>query len=510
MLKQKDLKQLNKKGISKEVFLQQINAFDHEFPYIDLVAPVTSDAGIIILNDEQIDYYVKKYDQELEKLSVTKFVPASGAATRMFKNVYEWREKLENNITPQELKKENESAKMFFDRIQDFAFWDSLSNVMSLNGHNAQECLEKSDYLPILEFLLDDKGLNYGLLPKGLVEFHNYNGTSRTAFEEHLVEGALYGKDKNGNVNIHFTVSPKHIELFHNLLANVVDYYESLYNVKYNITFSVQDPSTDTIAVNAKNQPLRTDDGELFFRPGGHGALIYNLNTVNKDVIFIKNIDNVVPDKLKDSTVLYKKMLGGVLLELREEVFKLQEIIEKGELNDEIHEKAIDFACKKLNFDPATFNVEQSKQKEILSEMLNAPIRVCGMVKNENEPGGGPFWVYDESGKKSLQIIESSQINMDDPKQKKVFNNSTHFNPVDIVCSIKNHKGEKYGLEKYIDPNTGFVNYKSKDGNSIKALELPGLWNGAMTKWITVFVEVPIITFNPVKSVNDLLRDEHQ
>ncbi len=510
MLKDRDLEQIKQKGITEQEIKRQIDIFKRGFPHIDLAAPATPGDGILVLDENRIDSYVEYYKKEAKNFSVLKFVPASGAATRMFKSIFEWREKLKNNESPDDLVEEDESAGIFFKRITNFAFWNDLYDVMKKKGYDAVDCIEKKEYLPLIEFLLDDKGLGYGKLPKGLLKFHKYNGNSCTSFEEHLIEGALYGKNVNGDVNLHFTVSPEHMELFEKHFETVARSYEEYYGVKYNIDFSVQDPSTDTIAVDMNNQPFREADGSLLFRPGGHGALIGNLNSIDDDIIFIKNIDNVVPDRLKTPTVKYKKAIGGILLEIQSRVHQYQEIIEKGELNDNLYEQAVDFVCEKLNFDPDLFKGQGEKGKDILQRKLYSPIRVCGMVKNEGEPGGGPFWVYSAGEIKSLQIIESSQINHKDPNQKDIFNKSTHFNPVDIVCGLKTWDGKKYDLEQYIDPNTGFISQKSKEGRSLKAFELPGLWNGAMADWITVFVEVPVITFNPVKTINDLLRDEHQ
>ncbi len=510
MLKQNDLEQIKEKGITEDDIKHQIEIFKRCFRLVDLVAPATTGNGIFVPDKEQFDDYEKKYQQKTEKFSVLKFVPASGAATRMFKNIYEWREKLCNYRNPDDLLKEDNRAKIFFDRMTEFAFWNDLSEVMKRNGNDAYDCLKKKNYLSLIEFLLDDKGLGYGKLPKGLLKFHKYDKFSRTAFEEQLVEGALYGKNANGTVNIHFTVSPEHIELFQEHLNKVVRSYEKQFDVRYNIEFSLQDPSTDTIAVDMDNCPFRNSDGKLVFRPGGHGALINNLNKIDDDIVFIKNIDNVIPDRLKNPTVRYKKILCNILLDLQKEVHRFQKHIAKNEFTNRLYEQAVDFACNRLNFDRSLFRCQAEKGKEILATMLYAPIRVCGMVKNEGEPGGGPFWVQAEENIKSLQIIESSQIDLENPGQKEIFNNSTHFNPVDIVCGIKAWNGKKYDLKKYIDPDTGFISHKSIEGYPIKALELPGLWNGAMAKWITVFVEVPIITFNPVKTINDLLREEHQ
>ncbi len=511
MLKNQDIKQIEKKGKTKDDIKNQIELFHKGFPPIELAKPATPNDGIFVLSEKQIIEYNNLYEKLSADYSIMKFVPASGAATRMFKNVYEWKEKLSRGYDANMLLSNDNNAKQFFSRIKDFAFWYDLSNKMTKNGIDAENCLKKKDYLSIIEYLLEDKGIGYGNLPKGLLKFHQYKESNRTSFEEHLVEGALYAKNKNGIVNIHFTVSPEHKELFLNHYKEIAYKYEKYFDVKYQIDFSVQDPSTDTIAVDMDNNPFRESDGKLYFRPGGHGALIKNLNNIDSDIVFIKNIDNVVTDRLKEPTVIYKKMIGGMLLKIREEVFKYKDFIDKNELNEGLYYSALNFACESLNVDKKYFEeVTKEKGTELLRDFFNSPIRVCGMVKNEGEPGGGPFWVKSKNKKISLQIIESSQIDKNNNKQTEIFNDSTHFNPVDIVCSLKNNKGEKYELDKYIDHKTGFISHKSKDGRSLKAMELPGLWNGAMANWITVFVEVPVITFNPVKTVNDLLREEHQ
>jgi hypothetical protein len=354
--------------------------------------------------------------------------------------------------------------------------------------------------------------LNLGNMPKGMIKFHHYGNFSRTAAGEHLVEGAHYCANRTKNVNVHLTVSPEHLSGFKDLIAYVQPYYESMFGVIYNVEFSVQKPSTDTIAVGMNNQPFREKDGSLVFRPGGHGALIENLNDMDCDVVFIKNIDNVVPDRLKSETYRYKKILGGLLLQIQGKAFSLLKALEVRPPAEEVINDAVQFCEQQISisFPEDFYYWLASKKVAFLQEILNRPVRICGMVKNEGEPGGGPFWVKDKQGNISLQIVESSQINMNDAGQKKIFSTSTHFNPVDIVCSLKNYKGEKFDLHHFIDPDTGFIAVKSKDGKQLKALELPGLWNGAMAKWITVFVEVPIITFNPVKTVNDLLREQHQ
>ena len=403
------------------------------------------------------------------------------------------------------------SKKTFFEQIEKFAFYNDLNAACEKAFEkNIPALMAEGDYKAVVAALLEAAGLNYGALPKGLLKFHRYEDGSRTPLEEHLVEGALYAANKNGKVNVHFTVSPEHRRLFENLVADKAVVYAKKYGVDYNVTFSEQKPCTDTIAADMNNQPFR-DNGKLLFRPGGHGALIENLNDLDADIIFIKNIDNVVPDKLKGDTVLYKKLIAGVLVALQQKAFAYLELLDSGRYTHEQVLEILQFLQKKLFCkNPETKNLEDAELVLYLKEKLNRPMRVCGMVKNVGEPGGGPFLAYNSDGTISLQILESSQIDMDDPEKKEMFEKGTHFNPVDLVCAVRDYKGHKFNLVNFVDKATGFISYKSKNGKDLKALELPGLWNGAMSDWNTVFVEVSLSTFNPVKTVNDLLREQHQ
>ena len=352
--------------------------------------------------------------------------------------------------------------------------------------------------------------MNYGQLPKGLLLFHKYDEGIRTAMEEHLVEAAQYAST-NGKAQVHFTVSEEHIELFKQKVEEKKSYYEQMFNVSYDISFSTQKASTDTVAANPDNTPFRNDDGSLLFRPGGHGALIQNLNELNADIVFIKNIDNVVPDHLKDETTKWKKIIAGVLVELQQKCFDYLKLLKSSQYDKQDILTVKDFLehelCCKLDHAKAMSDIELV---DFLIEKLNRPIRVCGMVKNSGEPGGGPFFVYNADNTISLQILESSQLDVNNPETMNMFTKGTHFNPVDLVCATKDYKGNKFNLPDFVDPLTGFISKKSKNGKELKALELPGLWNGAMSNWNTIFVEVPAITFNPVKTVNDLLREQHQ
>jgi len=513
MFTQKDIEQIENRGSSLQEIEKQISHFRKGFPYLKVLRPATIGDGIIRLDQEKVSAAVKQFTQKIhEGLQPVKFVPASGAASRMFQSLFAFAEAADTNEKAIEIlgKPHYKNAKQFFDKIADFAFYDKL--IAALGG--IKDSNGNFKYCEIIDYVLSDKGLNYGFLPKGLLDFHLYNKVSRTPVEEHMIEGALYGADHQGNVKLHFTVSPEHLDLFKIKTSQAAQLFEPKYGVKYDITFSVQKPSTDTIAVDPENNPFRLSDGSLFFRPAGHGALLDNLNEINGDIIFVKNIDNVVPDRLKEETVRYKMALALLLSEYQERIFSYLRLLEKKSesISDQQIADIVEFTEKALCTEPDEnqYYVDKSTLVHYLFRKLNRPIRVCGMVKNEGEPGGGPFWARNADGTVSLQVVESSQIDSNDPGQNEIAHHSTHFNPVDLVCGVCNFKGEKFDLLQYSDPETGFISSKSKDGKTLKAQELPGLWNGAMADWITLFVEVPAITFNPVKTVNDLLRSEHQ
>ncbi|MBR6285546.1 MAG: DUF4301 family protein, partial [Bacteroidaceae bacterium] len=435
---------------------------------------------------------------------ITKFVPASGAASRMFKDMFAFIDADYDEPT-------TAFEKKFFAKIKKFAFYDELCKTCkALYAKDVDELIGAKEYKKVASAMLGSEGMNYGKLPKGLLLFHKYAAGARTPLEEHLVEAALYASSA-GVANIHFTVSAEHKELFKKLVSEKANEYSEKFGVKYNISFSEQKSSTDTIAATVDNKPFRTADGKLLFRPGGHGALIENLNDIDSDVVFIKNIDNVVPDSLKGDTVEYKQVIAGILVSLQKKAFEYLKKLESGEYSHSELEEMIrflqnDLCCRNQEIK----HFEDSELVIYLKKKFNRPMRVCGVVKNVGEPGGGPFLVQNEDGSVSLQILESSQINMADEKSKKMFENGSYFNPVDLVCATKDKDGKRFDLLKYVDKKAGFISQKSKDGKELKALELPGLWNGAMSDWNTVFVEVPLSTFNPVKTVNDLLREQHQ
>ena len=498
-LSEKDLQQIAQRGISQEQIETQLHEFETGFPFLRLEAAAAIGRGIVAPDaDERKDYIAAWEDYKAEGHRIVKFVPASGAASRMFKNIFAFVDG-ENDVPTTDFEKK------YFDEIERFAFYDALDAVCVKNeGKGIRALIAEGNYKAVAANMLSKDGLNYGQLPKGMLLFHKYDEGARTPMEEHLVEGALYAASK-GESQVHFTVSHEHMDFFRQKVAEKADGFAQKYGVSYDITFSEQKPSTDTIAANPDNTPFRESDGSLLFRPGGHGALIENLNEIDADVIFIKNIDNVVPDRLKPETVEWKQIIAGVLVTLQQKAFAYLRLLDAGATDEQLAEIA-QFVEKSLCVDPKGNKVDA----DYLRSKLDRPMRVCGVVKNVGEPGGGPFLTYNQDGTVSLQILESSQIDTKNEEYMKMFTQGTHFNPVDLVCAVRDYKGKPYDLPKFVDKSTGFISSKSKSGKELKALELPGLWNGAMSNWSTVFVEVPLGTFNPVKTVNDLLREQHQ
>ncbi len=501
-----DVKTLEEKGISPETLQAQIKRFETGFPYLKILDTARVGNGILALGDAERKAAADRWDEYLSHGGeVFKFVPASGAASRMFKSLFGFLEGEANEPKPES------DVAQFIAQLPKFAFYQELDEACSrLYGKDINALTEDSRYKDIVAALLRPEGLNYGNLPKGLLKFHSYTDGPRTPLEEHLVEGAQTATDRDGVVNLHFTVSPEHRALFEAKIAEAVPALEKKLGVKYRISLSEQKKSTDTVAVNPDNTPFR-EDGRLLFRPGGHGALIENLNDIDSAVVFIKNIDNVVPDAQREATILYKKVLAGCLIQTHDRIEEYLRMINAGDYS-------IDDVRDMIAFMHDTLNIRDKKMKHLedvdlvlyIKDKLNRPLRVCGMVRNEGEPGGGPFIAYNADGSTSPQILESTQIDPQNPEYKEMLSKATHFNPVDLVCYLKDALGHKFNLPDYVDPDTGFISSKSKNGRELRALELPGLWNGAMNDWNTVFVEVPIATFNPVKTVNDLLRPTHQ
>ncbi len=509
-----DLEQFSKKGIMLTQIEEQLTNFKNGFPFFQLEKAATIGNGIQKIENQLLADITAYYDKASKNIQVCKFVPASGAASRMFKALFAFMDNYDGSKTA---KAEFESDQSFYSlynfihKIENFAFYNDLKAAIAADNSSIDELIKSEKYALIVEYLLTDKGLSYGSLPKGLLKFHAYETENRTPIEEHLVEAANYAKSANDKAFLHFTVSPQHRERFIAEVEAVKEKYENAFKVNFDISFSEQESYTDTIAVSPDLTAFRLEDESILFRPGGHGALIENLNRLTADIVFIKNIDNVVPDSLKADTYSYKKAIGGVLLQYQTQIFDyLFQLNSK--ITPELIQEIIQFFEDKLStvFSADFKTKNEAEQIAILRQKLNRPIRVCGMVKNEGEPGGGPFWAQNADNSISLQIVESSQVDENDASQMEIMQKASHFNPVDLVCSLKNHKGEKFDLLKYRDPQTGFITEKSKDGRELLAQELPGLWNGAMADWNTIFVEVPLITFNPVKKVSDLLRDEHQ
>ncbi|MDR0748584.1 MAG: DUF4301 family protein [Tannerellaceae bacterium] len=506
MLTKEDVNQIKAKGIRKEQVEEQLASFAKGFPFLEITDSASVENGITVIPQDKQLMYIDAWEEYAGKnKTIVKFVPASGAASRMFKDLFAFLEA--DSPAPG-----TSSVKQFFDEIEKFAFYGELNACCrACYEKDIPGLIEEGRYRDIASALLNEPGLNYGQLPKGLILFHTYPGSMRTAMEEHLAEGSMYAKNKAGDVRLHFTVSAGHEELFWALADKKQAFYEDKFSVKYHISFSCQKPSTDTIAADMDNHPFRQAGGTLLFRPAGHGALIENLNDIDADIIFIKNIDNVAPDSFKYATVIYKKVLGGVLVCLQAKIHTYLRLIDSGKYTHKQVEEMIHFLQDDLcTRNPDMKYLEDAELILYLKRKFQRPVRVCGMVKNTGLPGGGPFFAVNPDGTVSLQILESSQIDLNNPAKKELFEKGTHFNPVDLVCAVKDHNGVKYSLPGYADKETGFISVKSKGGKELKAMELPGLWNGAMSDWNTVFVEVPAETFSPVKAVNDLLGAEHQ
>jgi hypothetical protein len=512
-----DREQLHARSITEETALAQIALFQHGIPYTVLHRPCTVGDGITVLSPHALERLTAVHATAALAGRIMKFVPASGAASRMFKLLLSCLQQCQS-VTPQEIgtkaahgDPECRELLRWLDGLQQFAFYDELKTVMVQHSLDLDTLATQGPVNDILEYLLTPKGLDYANLPKGLLQFHRYSDYCRTPLEEHLVEAAAYSRDHQGLARLHFTVTPEHQPAFCAQLAAVRCRYEKQ-GVRFDVTFSTQHPSTDTIAVDLQNQPFRDSQGHLLFRPAGHGALLENLHALQGDIVYIKNIDNVVPDRLKAETYLYKKALGGYLVEVQNQVFAYLRELSTQKVSDKLVSQIFAFARNTLSIVPPPALKKQTRAHKItyLKTMLHRPIRVCGMVQNAGEPGGGPFWVQHVDGSQSLQIVETSQVDMHNAQQKDLVANATHFNPVDLVCGVRDYEGKPFNLPAFTDPKTGFISMKSYDGRDLKALELPGLWNGAMAHWTTLFVEVPLSTFNPVKTVLDLLRPQHQ
>ncbi len=506
MLEERDIEAVRRHGLTPEQVGRQVDIFRKGAPYARLARPCAVGDGIARLDASRVETLIDRFEVAQRKGRARKMTPASGAASRMFKALFAALDDLDAGRSAEE----NSAFRKFLEGLDRFAFYGELERRLAERGLAIERQRAPDAAAPILEALLSSDGLNYGALPKGLLAFHRYGAGARTPLEEHFVEALAYTADADGVARVHFTVSPEHMDAFREREYLTRGLYEGD-GQKLDISYSVQKPSTDTIAVDLDNRPFRDEAGRMVFRPAGHGALIENLNDLRGDLVFVKNVDNVTPDRLKAETIRWKKALGGLLLETQDRAFAYLKQLDGGGFDSALCDELVVFAADSLGVrptpDPATLPLDEAKR--LFYDLLNRPIRVCGMVVNEGEPGGGPFWAKTADGE-TLQIVESSQIDQGDPTQREILAGSTHFNPVDLVCGVRDFNGEPFDLKAFIDRDAYFIAEKSKDGRPLKALERPGLWNGAMARWNTLFVEIPAITFNPVKTVNDLLRDAHQ
>jgi hypothetical protein len=516
-LRPADLGQLREYGLAVEEVLRQLRLFEHPPPAPRLDRPCTIGDGIRTLSEAEIRAAQPAYEAACRGGRLMEFVPASGAASRMFQALLAARDSadsLRRDDVAQRAGRGDVNAQAvlaFIDGIGRFAFRDDLRAALAADGLDLEGLASAGVFGPILDRLLGAPGLDYAALPKGLLKFHWYPGGGRTPFEEHLVEAAATVRDAGGSCRAHFTVSPEHQARFRRLLEQIRSSYELRYEMRLDVGFSTQKPSTDTIAAGLDNQPFRMPDGRLLFRPGGHGALIENLNDLRGDIVFVKNIDSVVPDRLRATALRWKKALAALLVTLQQAIFTHLARL-RGEPVRAAMEDALRFAREELCLGvPGEFDAARAdEQRALLIRKLDRPVRVCGVVRNTGEPGGGPFWVRGVDGSLSLQIVEQAQVDPESGEQRAIFAAATHFNPVDLVCGVRDSQGEPFDLRRFVDPQAVFIARKSKDGQELKALERPGLWNGGMADWTTIFVEVPVITFTPVKTVLDLLRPEHQ
>lgn len=511
----KDIKQIEAKGLTIKQVESQIELFKTGIPNTNISDAAIINNGLIKLNSDLVEEYVSHFELHKDNVQLLKFVPASGAATRMFKFLFKFLDEYNPNKESLNafINKNNfRDLALFLVGLEKFPFYNEVLDKLKGEGIDFESLSPEDKASKFVMTMLNENQLNFGNSPKGLLPFHKYKSNHiSTAFEEHLYEAAIYAS-VNGKAHLHFTISERFKDKFSAEFKRIQEYVEDHTGVSFDISFSYQQESTDTIAVTPTDEPFREPSGELLFRPSGHGALIKNLNALDADVIFIKNIDNVVVKRYKDEMAKYKMVLAGILLKLQNKSFDYMNVLDEDNVSEAAFKDIEGFLENELSIKISReyFKYMDKYKIEYLREKLNRPIRVCGMVKNEGEPGGGPFWVRDLYGNQSLQIVESAQINLNNKGQKDIFSNSTHFNPVDLVCGVKNYKGEKYDLEDFVDHDAAFITMKTKSGKDLKALELPGLWNGSMANWITIFVEVPIITFNPVKTVNDLLKAPHQ
>jgi nicotinamide riboside kinase len=508
-----DFVQIYNQGIKIDTVANYLKVFNTGIPKAVLERAASLTDGIMPLSEEEAVYYANLFESKKDRLKIQKFVPASGAASRMFKFLNEFvnEYKLGNETINAYINRKRCGAMpVFLIGIEKFPFHKTVLEYTQVKYPEYKQWDKDTRFFYFVKSLLSSNHFDFASKPKAVLPFHQYGDYIATPIEEHLNESGSYAFS-SGISGLHFTISEEHQDSFDKIINDVKPKVEANTNVQIHVDYSYQHKTTDTLAVDLQNNPFRLDDGNLFFRPGGHGALIENLNQLFADVIFIKNIDNVIQNHIHIIS-LYKKALAGILLEFQDRIFTFLKVLSTENIQKETIDEIVEFVKSKLQMVINADFQKYTRENKVshLQEILNRPIRVCGMVKNEGEPGGGPFWVRDTKGNVSLQIVESSQVDMQNPAQAKILSSATHFNPVDLICGTKDYRGEKFDLREFIDNESGFIVEKNKNGKPIKAYELPGLWNGAMAKWITIFVEVPLITFNPVKTVNDLLKPAHQ
>lgn len=505
-LTKKDIEQIKDHGISVETVVDQLETFSKGIPFLNIVTAASVGNGIEVISESDQKKLISLYENKKDTLEVVKFVPASGASTRMFQSLHHFLEVYdpENEKLNDFLKSESDSElPLFFNSLKDFAFENSVRKRIRKKYPDYKRCTKGVRYHYFVKTMMEQEGLNFSGLPKGLIPFHKYSKYATTPFEEQLYESAYYSSVKD-EAFVHFTFAEEHVDNFKKEFRTVRNRLSKKTKTTFNISYSFQKKETDTIAVTPDNKLFRDEQGDLVFRPSGHGALLSNLHDVDADIIFIKNIDNVVAEEYVEANAHYKKLLAGKLIWLQEKIFNYAQRLTEDMASDELIKEIRSFLWNELNIKEIP-----TDQIQILT-ILNRPLRICGVVRNTGAPGGGPFWVKDENGIISLQIVETSQIDLSVERQRAIVNEATHFNPVDIVCGIKNYQGNKFDLSEYTDPKAGFISIKSQNGKELKALELPGLWNGGMANWNTALVEVPLHTFNPVKTVTDLLQKEHR
>jgi hypothetical protein len=513
-----DLEQMEKLGITEDEARRQLAILKKGQRWTALERPCTAGDGIAILDPGDKERLISRWQEGADKGRLSAFVPASGAATRMFAFLQRIRNQVERVTLDGTAEKFGQSSedyrefRVFVESLEEFAFFEPLAEVMGKAGSSLQEKLHSGVYNDILDFLLEPRGLNYSSRPKALIPFHRYSDHYRTALEEHLVESAHTVRDREQRCRIHFTVAPENQAEAEAYGREAAAKYNERLGVQYELSFSIQSPASNTLAVDLENKPFRQLDGNLLFRPGGHGALLENLNQLEGDIVLIKNIDNVVTDERRDLVVRYQRILAGMLLEVQHEIFNYLRLLKSGSLGANDVQEVLDFVAHRLNpaMEEQLLSCGHEEKVARLFSLLNRPLRVCGMVINRGEPGGGPFWVKDASGRLSLQVVEQAEIDRSSPEQVAILEDSTHFSPVEIVCGLGDLQGQPFDLRQFVDPAAVFVSRKTEDGRELKALELPGLWNGGMAYWNTIFVEVPEETFNPVKTINDLLRPGHR